>query len=203
MWLSTTLLALALLGYLLHPPASRFAVHRPPEASPPLDSIRMANFERFLGPWEFPPAAVERTPQLAEFYARHDTWGPRRRTVRLRETVHKQNPDRLVFEGFAYWHPVEDKIRFTGYNVQARFYFEGEYQMLQPRRIVREYAVYYPADFSFTEYPEVKGSVRRYRGEWQLTDDSTMTMTTRMLVGSEWVIWPTADAKPFTTRRAR
>lgn len=161
----------------------------------------LAAFDAFIGNWQFPEEFIAENAWAAEFYARTWSWGPARAIVRLGETVHKATPDRRVFEGFAYWHPVEQQVRFAGYNVQQKFYFEGHYPVLEADRIVREYTVHYPADFEHDTFADMSGPTRTYMGELRLIDDDTLEGTTYIRVNGEWRRWPTADASPFRLTR--
>lgn len=120
----------------------------------------LAAFEPFIGKWSFSDEFLKQNEWARDFHAEVLEWGGRKNMVRLRETAHRSEPNRLVFEGFAYWHPTEDRIRFTGYNVQERFYFEGEIVELTPERLVRVYRVHYPPGYAHGVYPEVTGDVR-------------------------------------------
>jgi hypothetical protein len=178
-----------------------YAAGRQGSASP-APASRLEGFERYIGRWAFTSEFLAQNPWAAEFDAEELDWGPRRNIVRMRETIHRADRRRFVFEGFAYWHPTRDKIQFAGYNVQERFFFEGEYLALGPDRALREYDVHYPSDYAFTVYPDLPGRVRRYRGERRLVDPDTIENLVQIRVGEVWKRWPDEDAKPFVMKRA-
>jgi hypothetical protein len=164
---------------------------------------KLAGFEPFIGKWSFTEEFLGQNAWARDFHAEVIEWGGRKNLVRLRETVHRSDPGRLVFEGFAYWHPTEDRIRFTGYNVQERFYFEGEIVELTSERMVREYRVHYPPGYSHGVYPDIPGDVREFREERRLVTPDTKELSVWLRVGGEWRRWPDAGAKPFVTIRER
>lgn len=163
----------------------------------------LAAFEPFIGKWSFTDEFLTQNEWARDFHAEVLEWGGRKNMVRLRETAHRSEPNRLVFEGFAYWHPTEDRIRFTGYNVQERFYFEGEIVELTPERLVRVYRVHYPPGYAHGVYPEVTGDVREFREERRLVTPDTQELRVWFRVDGQWRPWPDAEAKPFVTKRER
>lgn len=180
--------------------AAALLIRVPAEAA---DESKLAGLEPFIGNWQFSDEYLAQNEWAKDFHAQTLQWGPRRNIVRLRETAHKANPDRAVFEGFAYWHPATDELRYTGYNVQERFLFEGKYVEVTPELLVTEYKVYYPRGFAHTVFSEVKGDVREFREERRLVDPDTMELSVWFRVEGEWRRWPSAHAKPFVSTRAR
>lgn len=173
----------------------------PAVAGPPAPGL--AAYEPFIGKWSFSDEFLSQNEWANDFYAETLEWGGRKNIVRLRETVHRTDPDRMVFEGFAYWHPTENRLRFTGYNVQERFFFEGAIVELTQDRMVKEYRVHYPPGFAHGVYKDVPGDVREFREERRLIDPDTLELRIWFRIGGEWHPWPDADAKPFVTKRER
>lgn len=167
------------------------------------ETSRLAGFEPFIGTWAFNDAFLADNEWAREFHAEVLEWGARRNIVRLRETAHKTEPNRVVLEGFAYWHPGEDRLKLAAYNVQERFFFDGVIVTLAPDRLVKEYKVYYPSGYQHTHHPKVPGDVREFREERRLVDPDTMELTVSIRIEGQWQRWPDAAAKPFVTRRVR
>ncbi len=162
---------------------------------------RLSGFDPFIGMWDAPEALLERNPSLAEYFARSWSWGPHGTIVRLGESVHKEDPNRTVFEGIAYWHPSHERVEFTGYNARMYFAFEGHY-VFGPDALTRIYTVHYPSDFEHPTYPEVTGPVREFRGELRLVEPDLLEQRTFMRIDGEWVPWPTREGGVVRVRRA-
>lgn len=163
----------------------------------------LAGFERFIGRWAFPDEFLEANPGAADHWVRTWEWGSAGAVVWLGETVHKSDPNRTVFEGFAYWHPVRDRVEFVGYNLQLHFFLEGHYERLGPDGLTRVYTVHYPSDFEHDTYPEVTGQVREYRSERRFIEPDVLESRTFMRIEGEWIPWPTPDAAPFRVVRSQ
>ncbi len=162
---------------------------------------RLYGFDPFIGSWDAPEALVEANPSSADFYARSWSWGPHGTVVKLGETVHKEDPRRTVFEGQAFWHPVRDRVEFTGYNARMLFFFEGYYEF-EPGALTRVYRVHYPPDFVHNTFPELTDRVREFRRELRLIAPDVLEQRTFMRVDGEWTPWPTRNAVPVRVRRA-
>ena len=165
------------------------------------DESKLSGFAPFIGTWAFTDQFLAENEWAKDFHAEVLEWGAKKNIVRMRETAHKTDRNRVVFEGFAYWHPSENRLKYVGYNVQERFFFDGEIVELGPSHMIKQYKVFYPPGYAHGAYSEIKGNVREYRGERRLLDASTLELTTLMKIGGQWARWPTPDAKPFVIRK--
>ncbi|HSR69530.1 MAG TPA: hypothetical protein VLU25_16465 [Acidobacteriota bacterium] len=161
----------------------------------PLESL-----SALIGNWNAPAEALETRPGLKVRWTMSHEWGPRRHLIRIYEARHHTDPDKTVLEGFIFWDPRDERLRFVGYNAPQRFLFEGHYEAQRPDVIVRIYDVHYPEGFPHIPSPELPGLTRTFRETLRFPDPDTMEQLIDIKIDNTWHPWGNR-AEPFIHHR--